>query len=138
MPRRQPCAPPKLHAVTRRVRHGIPGGLQAGDGPEDRYGDVCVTAATDRDLTTLAGSATPPTLADVERTQIVAALHQIGWRVRGSAAHPLPPSPSSRRSDSGAPLSVAPPPTCRSHSDISCFSPRPIPSSLATASSRIH
>ena len=58
------------------------------------------------------------TLADVERTQIVAALPQTGWRVRGSVAHPPPPSPASRRSDSGAPLSTVPPPTCRSHSDL--------------------
>ncbi len=33
MPTRQPCAPQRLHAVTRHVRHDIPGGLQAGDGP---------------------------------------------------------------------------------------------------------
>ena len=58
------------------------------------------------------------TLADVEHTQIVAALHQTGWRVRGSVAYPLPPSPASRRSDSGAPLSTAPLPAYRSHSDL--------------------
>jgi len=57
------------------------------------------------------------TLADVEHTQIVAALHQTGWHVRGSVAHPHPPSPASRRSDSGAPLSTAPPLICRSHFD---------------------
>ena len=26
----------------------------------------------------------PPTLADAERTQILAALHQTGWRIRGA------------------------------------------------------
>jgi formate hydrogenlyase transcriptional activator len=31
------------------------------------------------------GAAAPPTLADAERTQILAALHQTGWRVRGPA-----------------------------------------------------
>jgi transcriptional regulator with GAF, ATPase, and Fis domain len=31
------------------------------------------------------GLATPPTLAGAERTQILAALHQTGWRVRGPA-----------------------------------------------------
>ena len=33
MPTRQPYAPQRLHAVTRRVRHGSPGRLLTGDGP---------------------------------------------------------------------------------------------------------
>ena len=89
MPTRQPGAPKELHAVTRRVRHGIPPvGCRPGTAPEDRHRDVGVIAATDRDLTTLVGPATPPTLADVERPQIVAAPHQTGWHVRASVPYP--------------------------------------------------
>ena len=54
-------------------------------------------AATNSDLTTLVGPATPPTLAATEHMQMVAGLEQTCWRIRGAdgAAKLLGPKPTS-------------------------------------------
>jgi hypothetical protein len=71
-------------------------------------------------------AAAPPTLAEAERTQIVAALEQTGWRVRGPAARPQAHRPRIPHQEARAPappLSGASPirPAGES-SEISCVS----------------